>query len=47
MNHFIKKAETYARQIKGLDIDIKEKMLIDKFKHVLTVETCKHIANTF
>lgn len=47
MRVFIKKAETYARKLKGVTVEAKEKMLIDEFGHILNNETCKQIAKTF
>lgn len=47
MNNFIKNAETYARKLKGVTPEQKEKMLIKKFGNVLTNETIKSIAKAF
>ena len=47
MKHFIKKAETYAKKLKGVTTEVKEKMLIDKFGFILKNETLKNIAKNF
>lgn len=47
MNNFIKNAETYARKLKSVTPEQKEKMLIEKFGFILNIETIKSIAKTF
>lgn len=47
MKAFIKNAESYARRLKGVTTEVKEKMLSDKFGSLLNIETIKNIAKNF